>query len=246
MEIERDWLDWASLFVTGILLGVAVWQIVLLRQTLRATELAAHAASKSADVAAAAYQLTDRPWLQVRAAIDGPLTFTTTAATLRIKIVVKNLGRSAAQHVDVKAFMTPWYYVHDGNTQQMRDGVWARFAAFLQTQEPEMGFAILPGEEMARIAVLQVAITDLEATWQRFVPSALDLPIHRRGVPLLICGRVTYAQLGVAAHRASDFGYVVAAASTANGISADAPLGTNHAQDQLTLIISALGLQHAT
>ena len=51
VSIEPDWVNYAQIGLTLVVLGLGVWQLVLLRRTVKATEDAATAATDSAKTA---------------------------------------------------------------------------------------------------------------------------------------------------------------------------------------------------
>jgi hypothetical protein len=59
LDTRRDWIDYTQIGLTLLLFAVAIWQIVLLRHTLRATTTAAKAARANASAASANARATE-------------------------------------------------------------------------------------------------------------------------------------------------------------------------------------------
>lgn len=106
-------IKWATWFAVGaaiIYASIAAWQACEMRKATIATEQAAKAAEcaaktaqqtlgevkKQSKLSAEQLELAQRPWVDMRIDIDGPLTFDVNGARIPLKITLRNTGHSPA------------------------------------------------------------------------------------------------------------------------------------------------------
>jgi hypothetical protein len=65
LSVHRDWIDVSGIVLTLVILAATIWQLCLLRRTLKATERAARAAQRSARTSERALTLINRAYLEV-------------------------------------------------------------------------------------------------------------------------------------------------------------------------------------
>lgn len=97
----------ATVVVTAFLLGAALlqWRVVLrqahaMERQLIAAEQAAAAAGESVRVAERSLALTQRPWIQVSAAVAGPLRVNENGIQISVDLTTLNVGQTPALDVD--------------------------------------------------------------------------------------------------------------------------------------------------
>ena len=138
----------------------------------RVTKKAADAAEKSADVASKSLQLIDRPWVSVSVELNGPLTVHQNGdIELLIRCGVKNVGKSVAQHIDMHILPMPAYF-KTTDRNEIRNIVWDKFAEFLRSEQPEMGFALFPSDHFTRNAKLVIPAAEMVKAWGEYPRNA--------------------------------------------------------------------------
>ena len=94
IQVGRGWIDYSQIGLTLLLIALGVWQLVLLRRTVRETRKAADAATKSADVAERSLLHLNRAYLTTEAWKIEPDYH---ARTVKISFDINNPSRTAAR-----------------------------------------------------------------------------------------------------------------------------------------------------
>lgn len=101
LNVPRDWVDYSQVILTVVVLGLAIWQIVLLTQTVKATETAANAAAMSANVARDALYLLEGANIQLQESIldipEKPISPMDALWNAVLTLKWRNYGRSMAK-----------------------------------------------------------------------------------------------------------------------------------------------------
>ncbi len=157
--------------ITAVAAAAAVFTLVYLYRTLKATESAANAANNQAQAALIAagtaqkqLELSERPWVSADVSLAGPLIYKIVAgpriyefsgAQISLRIVLKNTGNSPAVAVSVQLAAYP-NYRDDALEQQHQLCDPLRRYAF------NSGPTIFPGQTMKEVYSLTLSLKDIE------------------------------------------------------------------------------------
>lgn len=152
IDLQKDGLDWATFIMTFIVMGIAVWQIVLLRRSVISGERATAATEKSLDLT----RLQQRAWV-------GPSSVEMhVAATglIRCSIRVVNSGGTPAKRCRAWARIVPVTKEHPLMFEKSDDA--AHASAFILHPGRDITLAVhgkrpLSGDDFA--AVLRRIVT---------------------------------------------------------------------------------------
>jgi hypothetical protein len=152
------------------------------RKAADAATASADAARVSASIAIAAAEQADRPWLNVKVHMTGPLVIDSRHGAFMVaRLLITNVGRSAAQHAQVIVGAMISRPDTEGQLEVKRivDAVTNR----------TLGEVVLPTETLEQDLVLGISMEDIKAVWSA---SPTSIPDIERVIDPIVFGCVRY------------------------------------------------------
>ncbi len=126
-----------------------------------AAKVTADAAQSAADTSIKAMELSQRPWLVVKATIESPLTFNKEGGRITLRYAIFNIGHSPATGVDI----WPEFYVANGKKP---DAVLERRRLCKEMEVRSAGQTIFPGESFEINATISMNRADIDDSAKYF------------------------------------------------------------------------------
>lgn len=126
---------------------------------LHVAELNARVAKASTD----AFIHAQRPWISIKTALAGPLTFDEQAARIEIKVLLENVGQMPAMGV----FIHPFFYIEGVPDRPSAADERKRMCKDSHSTT-QIGQVIFPGQPVASRIGISARVSDIEASWTAF------------------------------------------------------------------------------